>query len=66
MLQSLANMNLITYCPMIARGKGKIVNIGSIASFIPHRIFSAYGASQKAFVLSFSWRALRRINVVQG
>jgi hypothetical protein len=52
-IQSLVNMTHYFISPMIARGKGKIVNIGSIASFMPTPNFSAYGAS-KAFVLSFS------------
>jgi short-subunit dehydrogenase len=52
-VQSLVNMTHHFIAPMIARGKGKIVNIGSIASFMPTPNFSAYGAS-KAFVLSFS------------
>jgi short-subunit dehydrogenase len=38
---------------MISRGSGKILNVGSIASFMPTPNFAAYGAS-KAFVLSFS------------
>lgn len=52
-IQSLVNMTRVFVNPMIARGKGKIVNLGSIASFMPTPNFSAYGAS-KAFVLSFS------------
>lgn len=52
-VQSLVNMTQQFLNPMIARGKGKIVNIGSIASFMPTPNFAAYGAS-KAFVLSFS------------
>jgi short-subunit dehydrogenase len=39
--------------PMLKKGAGKIVNVGSIASFMPTPNFSAYGAS-KAFVLSFT------------
>lgn len=38
---------------MVSREIGKIVNIGSVASFIPTPRFAVYGAS-KAFVLSFS------------
>ena len=52
-VQSLVNMTQQFINPMIARGQGKIVNIGSIASFMPTPNFAAYGAS-KAFVLSFS------------
>jgi uncharacterized protein len=52
-IQSLVNMTHHFVAPMIARGQGKIVNIGSVASFMPTPNFSAYGAS-KAFVLSFS------------
>ncbi len=52
-IQSLVNMTQQFLNPMIGRGQGKIVNIGSIASFMPTPKFAAYGAS-KAFVLSFS------------
>ena len=52
-VQSLVNMTQQFVNPMLARGQGKIVNIGSIASFMPTPNFAAYGAS-KAFVLSFS------------
>lgn len=52
-IQSLVNMTQQFLNPMIGRGQGKIVNIGSIASFMPTPNFAAYGAS-KAFVLSFS------------
>jgi short-subunit dehydrogenase len=38
---------------MIRRGSGKILNVGSVASFQPAPSFSVYGAS-KAFVLSFT------------
>ncbi len=38
---------------MIARGRGHIVNVGSILSFTPTPYFAAYAAS-KAFVLHFS------------
>ncbi|GAA0854608.1 SDR family oxidoreductase [Aliiglaciecola litoralis] len=49
----LVNMTRQFVVPMIARGQGRILNVGSIASFMPTPNFSAYGAS-KAFVLSFS------------
>lgn len=52
-IQSLVNMTRHFVNPMIGRGAGKIMNVGSIASFMPTPNFSAYGAS-KAFVLSFS------------
>ncbi|WP_339726158.1 SDR family NAD(P)-dependent oxidoreductase [uncultured Paraglaciecola sp.] len=52
-IQSLVNMTQQFVKPMLARGQGKIVNVGSIASFMPTPNFAAYGAS-KAFVLSFS------------
>jgi len=52
-IQSLVNMTQQFLNPMISRGQGKIVNVGSIASFMPTPNFAAYGAS-KAFVLSFS------------
>jgi short-subunit dehydrogenase len=52
-IQSLVNMTQQFVNPMISRGQGKIVNVGSIASFMPTPNFATYGAS-KAFVLSFS------------
>ncbi len=52
-IQSLVNMTHQFVGPMIARGRGKILNVGSVASFMPTPTFSVYGAS-KAFVLSFS------------
>jgi short-subunit dehydrogenase len=52
-IQSLVNMTQQFVKPMLDRGQGKIVNVGSIASFMPTPNFAAYGAS-KAFVLSFS------------
>jgi short-subunit dehydrogenase len=52
-IQSLVNMSYQFLGPMISRGSGKILNVGSIASFMPTPNFAAYGAS-KAFVLSFS------------
>ncbi len=52
-IQSLVNMTHHFIKPMIARGHGKIVNVASIASFMPTPTFASYGAS-KAFVLSFS------------
>lgn len=52
-INSLVNMTKQFVGPMVARGAGKVMNVGSIASFMPTPNFSAYGAS-KAFVLSFS------------
>lgn len=52
-IQSLVNMTQQFVNPMISHGHGKIINVGSIASFMPTPNFAAYGAS-KAFVLSFS------------
>jgi uncharacterized protein len=50
---SVVNLTRYFMQAMVARGRGKIVNLGSIASFMPTPNFAAYGAS-KAFVLSFS------------
>ncbi len=52
-VNSLVNMTRQFVVPMVTRGAGRILNVGSIASFMPTPNFSAYGAS-KAFVLSFS------------
>ena len=52
-IRSLVNLMRYFSGPMLVRGKGKIINVGSIASFMPTPGFSAYGAS-KAFILSFS------------
>ncbi|QNF35297.1 SDR family oxidoreductase [Adhaeribacter swui] len=38
---------------MVKRGSGKILQLGSVASFIPHPLLSVYAAS-KAFILSFT------------
>jgi hypothetical protein len=38
---------------MVQRGSGKILQVGSVASFIPHPLLAVYAAS-KAFVLSFT------------
>lgn len=52
-VNSLVNMTRQFVGPMVSKGAGRILNVGSIASFMPTPNFSAYGAS-KAFVLSFS------------
>ena len=52
-VNSLVKMTRQFIGPMVAKGEGRILNVGSIASFMPTPNFSAYGAT-KAFVLSFS------------
>ncbi|TDF39763.1 SDR family oxidoreductase [Alteromonadaceae bacterium M269] len=52
-INSLVNMTRLFVGPMLSRGYGKVINVASIASFMPTPTFSVYGAS-KAFVLSFS------------
>lgn len=39
--------------PMVAAGHGRVLNLGSVGSFLPMPSLSAYGAS-KAYILSFS------------
>jgi len=39
--------------PMVARGRGQIINVASLLSFMPTPYFATYGAT-KAFVLAFS------------
>src|SRR5215510_14911396 len=39
--------------PMVARGRGQIINVASVLSFMPTPYFATYGAT-KAFVLNFS------------
>src|SRR5207237_1364435 len=42
------------YLPgMVARGRGQIVNLGSVGSFVPTPYMATYSAT-KAFILSFS------------
>ncbi|RDC62888.1 SDR family NAD(P)-dependent oxidoreductase [Adhaeribacter pallidiroseus] len=38
---------------MVKRGSGRILQLGSVASFIPHPLLAVYAAS-KAFILSFT------------
>ncbi len=52
-VNSVVNMTRLFVGPMLSRGHGKVINVASIASFMPTPNFSVYGAS-KAFVLSFS------------
>ncbi len=50
---ALAEITQLFLPPMIARGKGQILNVGSIAGFFPGPLMATYYAT-KAFVLSFS------------
>ena len=52
-VRALTEMTGLFLPGMIARGSGKILNVGSIASFEPGPMMSVYYAT-KAFVLSFS------------
>lgn len=52
-ISSLVNMTNAFLQPMVIRSSGKIINVASIASFIPTPAFAVYGAS-KSFVLSFT------------
>lgn len=52
-ITSLMNLTHWFVRPMVARGHGKILNIASVAAFMPTPTFGVYGAT-KAFVLSFS------------
>lgn len=59
---ALTHLTRLFLPPMIDRGRGKILNMASIGSFMPGPLMAAYFAS-KAYVLSFS-EALS--NEVQG
>ena len=50
---SLTDLTKLVYRQMLNKGKGKILNVGSIASFMPGPWMAAYHAT-KAYVLSFS------------
>lgn len=50
---SLAVLTRLYLPGMISRGRGRIVNLGSVGSFVPVPFMATYGAT-KAFVLSFS------------
>lgn len=52
-VMSVVNLTRLFSGPMLSSASGKIINVGSIASFMPTPNFSVYGAS-KAFILSFS------------
>lgn len=52
-IEALVEMTHAFLPALVSSGAGKIVNIASVASFIPTPKFAVYGAS-KAFVLSFS------------
>jgi NAD(P)-dependent dehydrogenase (short-subunit alcohol dehydrogenase family) len=46
----LVNVSLATLPPMLARGRGALINFGSIAGWIPNMHFGAYSASKFAGV----------------
>ncbi|HKX23732.1 MAG TPA: SDR family oxidoreductase [Candidatus Saccharimonadales bacterium] len=50
---SLTMLTTLLLPAMIQRGQGRIMNVGSTASFVPVPFLSVYGAS-KSYVLSFS------------
>jgi short-subunit dehydrogenase len=50
---ALTHLTRLFVAPMIAKGRGRILNVASVVSFYPTPNFAAYGAS-KAFVLSLS------------
>jgi short-subunit dehydrogenase len=52
-IAALAHLTRLFLPAMIARGSGRILNVGSTAGFVPGPCMSVYYAS-KAFVLSFS------------
>jgi len=52
-IASLTGLTKVIYRQMRSRGKGRILNVSSIAGFMPGPWMAAYHAS-KAFVLSFS------------
>lgn len=65
---NIASLTALTYLflkDMVARNEGRILNLGSIASEVPHPLQAVYGGT-KAFVLSFSealYNELRKTNV---
>jgi len=52
-VQALTQLTKIVYKQMVGRKKGRILNIASMAAFMPGPLMSVYYAS-KAYVLSFS------------
>lgn len=55
-ITALTNLTKLFFPPMVERGSGGVINLGSLASYYPSPRSAVYGAS-KAYVLSFS-RAL--------
>ncbi len=52
-MEALVQLTKLFLPPMLARGEGKILNVGSIAGFQPGPLLAVYHAT-KAFVVSFS------------
>lgn len=52
-IMSLTTLTYLFLKDMVARNEGKVLNLGSIASEMPHPLQAVYGGT-KAFVLSFS------------
>ncbi len=52
-ITSLVGLTQLFGTDMVARGQGKVLQVASVASFMPSANFSVYSAT-KAFVLSFS------------
>lgn len=50
---ALTDLTRLFLAPMVARGKGKILNLASVAGFVPGPLMAVYFAT-KAYVLSFS------------
>lgn len=50
---ALTDLTRLFLPPMVARGKGKILNLASVAGFVPGPLMAVYFAT-KAYVLSFS------------
>lgn len=50
---ALTHLTRLLLKPMVKRGEGRIVNVGSVGSFVPGPFMATYYAS-KAYVLSFS------------
>lgn len=52
-VMALTDLTRLFLPPMVARGKGKILNVASVAAFVPGPLMAVYFAT-KAYVLSFS------------